>query len=144
MTDISSLKTKILSRVEKVETGYGSPCWVSDRATQPNGYTKITLDGRTMLTHRVAYEEWRGPIADGLQIDHLCRVRACCNPDHLEPVTPQVNSLRGNSVSGLASRRTHCPKGHPLSGDNLYRRRDKPTHRGCLTCRRKSSNKRAA
>jgi hypothetical protein len=56
-----------------------------------------------------------------LQIDHLCRVRHCVNPAHLEPVTPRVNARRGFGASGRNARKTHCPAGHPYAGDNLYR-----------------------
>ena len=58
-------------------------------------------------------------IADGLQIDHLCRVRCCVNPAHLEPVTPRENTLRGVGVTAKNAAKTHCSKGHPLSDENL-------------------------
>ena len=59
------------------------------------GYGRVTYKGRLVQAHRVAYELFKGPIPEGLQLDHLCRVRNCVNPDHLEPVTPSENTLRG-------------------------------------------------
>lgn len=69
--------------------------------------------------HRVVYEELVGPIPDGLMLDHLCRVRHCVNPEHLEPVTNRENVLRGEGHSAKAARATHCLKGHPYAGENL-------------------------
>lgn len=59
------------------------------------------------------------PISDGLQIDHLCRNTWCVNPTHLESVTPKVNTLRSNAQSAINARKTHCNRGHPLSGSNI-------------------------
>ena len=95
------------------------------------GYGRIRLgDGLKAYAHRAAYELAKGPIPDGLKIDHLCRNTRCCNPDHLEAVTDRENILRSNGVAALASRKTHCPQGHPYSGENLG-----ITPRGCRVCR---------
>ena len=94
--------------------------------------------------HRWSYEHHVGPIADGLELDHLCRNRACVNPEHLEPVTHRVNALRGAGVGAIAASKTHCPWGHPYSGPNLY---IYPTsgYRGCRACRkRRRDNQRKA
>ncbi len=73
-------------------------CWIWQRHTVPSGYGRIKRDGRVQLAHRVFYAERYGPIPRGLQLDHLCRVRACVNPEHLEPVTCAENVRRGLST----------------------------------------------
>lgn len=76
-----------------------SGCWLFVGTwTTGNGYGKTYWRGAHRVLHRVVYEILMGEIAPGLVLDHTCRVRACSNPDHLEPVTQQVNTLRGNAV----------------------------------------------
>ncbi len=103
------------------------------------GYARFTHNGVRTRAHRLAYEDCVEPIPEGLTIDHLCRVRHCVNPCHLEPVTHAENLRRSPLVGrvGVALQRakTHCPKGHPYAGDNLG-----ITPRGeryCKTCKRK-------
>ena len=79
-----------------------------------------------VFAHRAVWEMLRGPIPEGLQIDHLCRNRACVNPDHLEPVTAKENMHRAAVLI------THCPKGHPYDDTNTYWHKG---HRGCRICR---------
>lgn len=137
--DRIALRERITSRMTVEDRGYASPCWVSNRATHSNGYTKIGYMGRTWLTHRFAYTVFVGDVPEGMQLDHLCKVRACCNPDHLEPVTCRENLLRGDTVTARQAAQTHCKRGHPLSGDNLYRRPDRDNGRDCKTCRHKAT-----
>ena len=91
------------------------------------------------MAHRVSYEMAKGKIPDGLQLDHLCRMTLCVNPSHLEPVTPKENIRRGETaeVARLTQlSKTHCPQGHPYSGENLYL---KPNgRRECRQCVRDS------
>lgn len=74
-------------------------CWLWTGSSNPGGYGQIRLSvaegARLVVTHHVTYEHFVGPIPVGLQLDHLCRVRLCCNPDHLEPVTQRENIRRG-------------------------------------------------
>ncbi|MDE1854509.1 MAG: HNH endonuclease [Thaumarchaeota archaeon] len=94
------------------------------------------------LAHRFSYQLLIGQIPAGLTLDHLCRNRGCVNPAHLQAVSNRENLLRGKGWSGLNSRKTHCPKGHPLSGDNLSPRWLKKGRRVCLTCIREKDKER--
>lgn len=88
------------------------------------------MDGERKVVHRIAYELLVGPIPDGLQLDHLCRVRNCVNPDHLEPVTGQENMRRG-----YFGTKTHCPNGHAYDEANTYIfSNTRGRHRQCRTC----------
>lgn len=75
-------------------------CWLWKLRRDRGGYgrTKVSCGGNNGLAHRVSYQQSVGTIPAGLDLDHLCRVRACINPEHLEPVTRQVNVLRGNTT----------------------------------------------
>ena len=130
---------------EKVDKG--GECWEWTGNTFSNGYGCIH-GGRdagqkfNLLAHRVAYELTVGPIPEGLTLDHLCRNILCVNPAHLEPVTIRENVLRGDGVSARAAKVTHCPQGHPYSGDNLHVRPDGSRH--CRACHRERERARRA
>lgn len=132
---VQHLQRRVKERMVIEDRGHSTPCWISHRATQGNGYTKIGYLGQTLLTHRVAYAVYVATIPAGLVIDHLCRQRACCNPAHLEAVTNQVNLLRGEGFVAEQARRTHCSRGHELTGHNIYRRPGDDSKRECRTCR---------
>lgn len=91
-------------------------CWPYPGFCRSNGYAQAYVTGRKrpLSAHRATYLMCVGPIPDGLVLDHLCRNPSCCNPLHLEPVTQLENMRRG-----AMAQKTHCPYGHPLSGDNL-------------------------
>lgn len=97
-----------MARVVQGEGG----CWLWTGALNASGYGVIQAGGRAQRAHRFAYELFVGPIPAGFHLDHTCRVRACCNPDHLEPVTTQENSRRGQSA------RTTCRNGHTYDEEN--------------------------
>jgi hypothetical protein len=101
--------------VQKTET-----CWLWTGNKNKKGYGRFVLKDRKMVTpHRFAYELLVGPIAEGMTIDHTCRVKRCCNPKHLEQVTNLENTRRGVPFRKQVLM-THCKRGHPLSGSNLY------------------------
>lgn len=121
MTTQVEIRERVLSRVTTEDRGWITPCWVSNRsASDAYGHTGMRVDRRLRPTHCWAYEAWVGPIPDGTELDHLCRVPACCRPSHLDPVTHRENLLRGVGASAQNARKTHCPRSHPLDGDNLY------------------------
>lgn len=117
-----------------------SGCWIWMGRLDKDGYGRTHVGSitagnlRTRAAHRVVYEEYVGSIPEGLQIDHLCRIRRCVNPRHLQPVTSRINTLRGNSVGATARQTGHCKRLHPLSGDNLML--TDRGHRHCKTCQR--------
>lgn len=108
-------------------------CWLWARNVIGNkcDYGKIFFDGRYHLAHRVVYEALVCPIPEGLDLDHLCRVPRCINPDHLEPVTRAENVRRGLAGS-LQIRVTHCPKNHEYDTANTYMYKD--GRRRCREC----------
>jgi hypothetical protein len=109
-------------------------CWQWKAATNAHGYGVVRYEGRNHLAHRLIYEILVGPILDGLELDHLCRNRGCVRPDHLEPVSRRENQLRGFAFSGINSRKTHCPKGHPYTPENIYQRPGGDPRRYCRRC----------
>jgi hypothetical protein len=120
------------SHVEKTET-----CWLWTGYMNPHGYGQFRVGGRAglaVLVHRWAYQQCVGPIPAGLQLDHLCRVRRCVRPSHLEPVTCRENQLRGDTFTAAKTAQTHCRRGHELTEANIYRRPDRPHTRECRRC----------
>lgn len=117
-------------------------CWEWTGANK-DGYGAVGRGPRgagNEQTHRAVWQMLVGPIADDLQLDHLCRNHACCNPDHLEPVPAEINKARGFSVAVLYSKRESCALGHPLDGV-LGSRGGKRTHRYCKTCARENARR---
>lgn len=129
--DYTGLEERFWSKVDLF-----GPCWLWTSGTNENGYGCYNLswlNGKPqgkVLAHRYAWESLVGPIPDGLVLDHLCRVPACINPDHLEPVTQAENNRRGYSPSAACARMDECLNGHPLDGLR------KDGHRYCKTCNR--------
>jgi hypothetical protein len=92
---------RVIPRTQKEDRGYSTECWIWTGATNEKGYGRVRVNGILLLTHRFVYEQIVGPIAAGLQLDHLCRAHACCNPEHMEPVTNRENGRRG--LKGILS-----------------------------------------
>ena len=118
------------SHVEKTDG-----CWLWTGAVGTGGYANF-WDGENHVSgHRYAYRMFKGPIPEGLSLDHLCGVRRCVNPDHLEAVTMQENILRSGGPAALNAAKTHCPQGHPYDEENTYFTKDGRACRICLGCR---------
>jgi hypothetical protein len=120
-------------------------CWVWTASTKGNGYGQVKHPDRKspMFAHRVSYEMLTGEDLGDLTIDHLCKNTLCVNPDHLQPVDMKTNVLRSSSPTAINARKTHCPKGHELSEDNLvkqYGRRCKQCHRDRMRAVRVASH----
>ena len=113
-------------------------CWLWQGALNDSGYGRITIAGTTWRTHRYAYAHLVGPIPDGHVLDHLCRVRSCACPGHLDPVDPAVNTMRGIGPTALKAAQETCTSGrHGLAGDNgiIERQAGRRPARRCRACR---------
>jgi hypothetical protein len=128
----------ILDRIMQKVTKQADGCWVWTGGHNGRGYGSIIVNKKRQYVHRLMLELAEGPIEKGLEVDHLCDVPSCCNPLHLQAVTPLENKLRSKAITMLNRVKTHCPKGHEYSGDNLRvgLSKDGQTHRLCRTCDR--------
>jgi hypothetical protein len=116
-------------------------CWLFQGGQCADGYFQVyTTGGKLVRGHRVTYEYFRAEIPDGLVLDHLCFVRHCANPWHLEPVTQHVNVQRSDSPWAVNARKTHCNSGHELAGDNLYSLPNSG-YRACRACRSEATRR---
>ena len=165
--------SRFWTKVDKTP-GHGPDgfCWLWRGVVNSKGYGNATLPKRRCIhagwqgvacscvhnhpvttgAHRVAYALAVEEVPDGLQLDHLCRNRSCCNPAHLEPVTPGENSRRAHwtlqaayaATRAKAAARTHCAAGHEYTPSNTIRRPGDPLSRECRACARASRQKREA
>lgn len=136
--------TRFLAKVQKTEG-----CWIwrgarsGGRDAKTYGIftigSKVFGNHRNIYAHQWSYIHFNGPIAEGLEIDHLCRNGHCVRPDHLEAVTRRVNILRSSNPIARNAEKSHCAKGHAYDHDNTYR--DAYGYRHCRTCGRENKRK---
>lgn len=121
---------------EKISPEPNSGCWLWTGASRFDGYGHFEVNGKATAAHRWSYERYVAPIPDGLVIDHKCRVPCCVNPEHLRAVTEHFNIVMvGTSRSASNARKTHCIRGHELSGANVRWGTYRATkHRRCRAC----------
>lgn len=112
-----------------------SPCLVFTGRLSDSGYGRVTTPHATHFAHKVMWEAEHGTVPDGMELDHLCRVRACANPAHLEPTTHRENVLRGVGPSAVNAVKTHCDRGHEFTPTNTYIPPKRPDERQCRRCR---------
>lgn len=128
----------------KLEDGYtpdpNSGCWLWVKAWSSEGYGQLHNGVTVVYAHRLSYELYHGVSLSGKQqLDHLCRVRCCVNPLHLEAVTRRENIIRGVGPTALKARQVNCLKGHPLSGENL--RVTPAGYRVCRECHKEHNRR---
>lgn len=122
-----------LARIQRQITVTDDGCWLWNGPLTPNGYGRFRLPGqRERVVHRVLWEHHNGFVPPGQQLDHRCMTRNCCNPEHLEPVTPSENTRRQRHANRL---KDACPKGHPY--DEANTRIGADGKRRCRACDRK-------
>lgn len=115
---------RFTTKINKTDT-----CWLWTAGLTKGGYGQFGIGKKKFSAHRFAYELWVGPIPHGMVIDHLCRVKACVRPEHLEAVSQKVNLNRGEHGN---TKKTHCIHGHEFTPENTYVR--KTGGRKCKTC----------
>lgn len=140
---VLSIAARIDRWVERGTVAQGEDCWLWHGDTTPNGYGCTKIRGKAYVAHRLFYEYFVAAIPAGLDLDHLCKVRNCVNPWHLDPVTRSVNNARATHPTHNSSK-THCPSGHPYDETNTVRIPSRPTARYCGTCLRSQSRERRA
>lgn len=127
--DIGTLR-RFWKGLKVIENG----CWLWNKYKDKYGYGSISVDGKMAKIHRVSFEHFKGEIRKGLQIDHLCRVRHCANPTHLEAVTQRENIMRGDGICSKNAKKTSCRNGHEYNQGHVYIYPG--GRRLCMTCQK--------
>lgn len=126
-----------IERLRAKSTTNEKGCWLIHTSLDKDGYHVASYRGKAVRAHNKIFIILKGEIPEGMVIDHLCRNRNCCNPEHLEAVPPKENIQRGKSHNG---EKTHCVHGHAFTPENTYK--DARGHRHCNTCRYNVNKKR--
>lgn len=128
------------------KVSFTSSCWLWTANQNGRGYGRVVQDGASRPVHRVAFEEFNGQIPEGMEIDHLCKVRHCVNPAHLRVVTHLENVRAGDGAwmrqAQLGRSKTHCNAAHEFTPENTWIRKNGT--RQCRQCRRDATNRCAA
>lgn len=126
-----SPKNRFVSKIDFHTSPIG--CWIWKGSHRGYIYGSFWFMEKNVMAHRFAYEFIGGyEIPEGYSIDHLCKNTSCVNPNHLEAVSKSENSIRTRNEFGKNAIKTHCKRGHPLSGSNLYIAKNNT--RKCYTC----------
>ena len=134
-------RDNFLAKVGAPDAGGGCWCWTGSR--DRHGYGNISVNGFCIGAHRVAYQLAVGAVPDGMDLDHLCRIRHCVNPAHLEPVSRRENTMRSSiAPAGVNAAKASCINGHAYVAANTYL--DRAGHRHCRTCRAAARERHAA
>jgi hypothetical protein len=128
---------RFMSKIAISKSEYqATPCWEWTGFLNKDGYGQFSICGKYVRPHRWAYEYFIEPIPDGLVADHLCENQTCVNPMHVQ-ICPQImNVLRGNAVSAINARKTHCIRGHEFNEENTHI--NKSNKRRCRMCDKES------
>lgn len=124
----------------KVNISDDGSCWLWKPKPYAKGYGRFHVSRKHgVRSHRLAYLLAKGTIPDGWVVDHICKVRNCCNPNHLRAITHVENVMIGSGVTAENARKTHCHKGHELAGRNLVMNKN---YRNCRQCKYDRENAR--
>jgi hypothetical protein len=116
-------------------------CWLWEGTVDiTTGYGRFSHDGSYTYAHRWAFVQFKGSIPEGMHLDHLCKVRNCVRPEHLEVVTLAENVMRGDGITAQKARQTECVHGHEFTVENTYID-PKRGSRGCRKCRNENRRK---
>lgn len=127
---IQKLRERMAAKIAVDEHG----CWIWQGSLSAGGYGTVRVGPSSAQAHRITAEMFLPPWDPALDVDHLCRVRSCCNPLHVEPVEHKTNVQR--SIGNGNAAKTHCAQGHEFSEGNTYRPPLQPTARQCIACQK--------
>jgi hypothetical protein len=133
---MNNLPERLLSKFDLSEDNH----WLWNGYLDKDGYGQYWLNNKNVRAHRIVYESIVSQIPKDLVIDHLCRIRHCVNPDHLEVVTPLENMMRGQNSTSQNAKKTSCKHGHEFTAENTYTN-PFTKKRKCLTCNRNNYGK---